>query len=180
MIPGKQDLTLSHAQLKEVIGQLQGELANLGIQNGSAVSIALPNSVEIISVFLASTWPRGIAAPLDPGYKQEEFEFYIDDLGSALVLIPKGAYEKGGPAVKAARKYKGAIAECYWTGEKVALDAKEEGKLKDSKDQDVLKAAEDDIALVLHTSGTTGRPKAVPLSHANLMSSWPTSAGRTT
>lgn len=170
IIPGEDDLVLSHSQLHQAISQLQAELAKLGIQQGSAVSIALPNSVELISVFLAATWQRGIAAPLNPGYKQDEFEFYIDDLCSALVVIPKGAYEKEGPAVKAARKYNSAIAECYWTGGKIALDIMEEGKLKDSKDQDTLEADEDDIALVLHTSGTTGRPKAVPLSHTNLMS----------
>lgn len=170
IIPVEQELRLSHSKLHHVIGQLQVELAELGIQQGSAVSIALPNSVELITIFLASTWQRGIAAPLNPGYKQGEFEFYIDDLGSALVVIPKGAYGREGPAVKAARKYNAAIAECHWTGEKIALDVKEKGKLNEARSQGVLEANEDDIALVLHTSGTTGRPKAVPLRHSNLMS----------
>ncbi|KAF7190337.1 putative peroxisomal-coenzyme A synthetase [Pseudocercospora fuligena] len=169
IIPGEEDLVLSHQGLHSVIAQLQNELAKLGIEKGSAVSIALPNSLELIAVFLAATWQRGIAAPLNPGYKQDEFEFYIDDLGSALVVVPKGAYEDDGPAIKAARKYQAAIAECYWDGE-IVLDVKEKGKLEQAGSQELLEAEEDDIALVLHTSGTTGRPKAVPLNHKNLMS----------
>nr|POE99413.1 putative peroxisomal-coenzyme a synthetase [Quercus suber] len=171
IIPGKSALTLSHADLRHHIAELQQQFASLGIGHESAVSIALPNSLELIVAFLAATWQRGIAAPLNPAYKQDEFEFYIDDLGSAVVVIPRGAYEKDGPAVKAARKYKAAIAECFWDGSKIVLDVKEKGKLEDQGNKDVLEAKEDDVALVLHTSGTTGRPKAVPLTNANLMTS---------
>lgn len=81
--------------------------------------------------------------------------------------MPKGAFAADAPAVRAARKYKAAIAECYWNGKEVVLDVKDEGKLK-GKSSKVETAQPEDIALVLHTSGTTGRPKAVPLTHRNL------------
>jgi len=161
IIPGDKELTLSYAQLHELIEQLQEGFAALGLKAGSAVSIALPNSLELIVAFLAATWQRGIAAPLNPTYKQDEFEFYIDDLGSNIVLIPRQAYEKEGPAVKAARAYEACIAECYWDGKKVVLDVKEKGRLADAEQQEMLTAEKEDVALVLHTSGTTGRPKAV-------------------
>jgi hypothetical protein len=164
IIPTEPALTISHADLHNHISSLEKEFAQLGIKRGSAVSIALPNSLELIVAFLAATWQRGTAAPLNPGYKQDEFEFYINDLGSALVIIPKGAFEKDGPAIKAARKYKAAIAECYWDGKKIALDVKEKGKLGTEGGQEILEAEEDDVGLVLHTSGTTGRPKAVRVS----------------
>lgn len=88
-------------------------------------------------------------------------------MSSALALVPKGAFAADAPAVRAARKYKAAIAECYWNGKEVVLDVKDEGKLK-GKSSKVETAQPEDIALVLHTSGTTGRPKAVPLTHRNL------------
>ena len=168
-------MTFTHFGLHEAVGKLQQQLASLGIEQGSAVSIALPNSVELITVFLAATWQRGIAAPLNPAYKEDEFAFYIGDLGSALVVIPKGTFEQQTPAVAAARQYKAAIAECYWDGEEVVLDVKEKGKLAEKSSVESLEAEEEDIALVLHTSGTTGKPKAVS---SNALLTLPTNADR--
>ncbi|CAL3967388.1 unnamed protein product [Diplocarpon coronariae] len=169
IIPSKPNpLTISYRQLSTEIFSFQKKLAKLGVTPRSAVSIALPNTYEFIVAFLASAWQRGIAAPLNSAYKQEEFEFYIDDLKSSVALVPKGSYAQDGAAVRAARKYNVAVAECYWNGSGVVLDIKEEGKLKGNGNQKVETAQPDDIALVLHTSGTTGRPKAVPLTHKNL------------
>jgi acyl-CoA synthetase (AMP-forming)/AMP-acid ligase II len=168
IIPGKPALTVSYRQLSTEVLSFQKKLAKLGVTPQAAVSIALPNTYEFIVSFLAAAWQRAIAAPLNSAYKQEEFEFYIDDLSSAVALVPRGSFQKDGPAVRAARKYKAAIAECYWDGKEVVLDVKDEGKLKAKGNQKVEKAQPDDIALVLHTSGTTGRPKAVPLTHRNL------------
>jgi oxalate---CoA ligase len=169
IVPSKPNaLTVTYSQLNAEVVSFQKKLAKLGISPGSAVSIAIPNSYEFIVAFLAASWQRGIAAPLNPAYKQEEFEFYIDDLSSALALVPKGSYQQGGAAVRAARKYNAAIAECYWNGYEVVLDVKEHGKLHGQRVQPVERARPDDVALVLHTSGTTGRPKAVPLTHRNL------------
>lgn len=169
IVPTKPNaLTISYQQLTRDILDFQTKLAQLGIRNGDAVSIALPNSYEFIVSFLAASWQRAIAAPLNPAYKQDEFEFYIEDLSSAVVIVPKGSYSKVGPAVRAARKYNAAIAECYLEGSKLVLDVKEQGKLAQRQSQAVAQAQAEDVALVLHTSGTTGRPKAVPLTHRNL------------
>lgn len=164
IIPSKPEpLTISYKELLAEVASFQQKLARLGVTPQSAVSIALPNTYEFIVAFLASSWQRAIAAPLNSAYKQDEFEFYIDDLKSALALVPKGSFQKDGPAVRAARKYKAAIAECYWNCQRgeVVLDVKDEGKLHGNGNQKVERAQPDDIALVLHTSGTTGRPKAV-------------------
>ena len=158
----------TYQQLSLDVSAFQEKLAKLGVAPAAAVSIAIPNSYAFIVAFLASSWQRAIAAPLNSAYKQDEFEFCIDDLSSALALVPQGAFKQDGAAVRAARKYKAAIAECYWNGKEVVLDVKETGKLAGKSNKAVEKARPDDIALVLHTSGTTGRPKAVPLTHRNL------------
>ena len=163
VVPTEPSFTISYQQLSAHVAGLQSKLAALGIKPQSAVSIALPNSFEFAVAFLATSSQRAIAAPLNSAYKQEEFEFYIDDLKSALALVPRGSFEQDGAAVRAARRYNAAIAECYWdtTRGEVVLEVKDEGKLKDVGGQEVANAQPDDIALVLHTSGTTGRPKAV-------------------
>ena len=164
IVPSKPHaLTVSYKDLCAEISSFQGKLAKLGISPKSAVSIALPNSYEFIIAFLATSWQRAIAAPLNSAYKQEEFEFYINDLTSALILVPRGEFQKEGPAVRAARTHNAAIAECYWDSKRaeVALDIKDLGGLNGQNAQSVHVAETDDVALVLHTSGTTGRPKAV-------------------
>ncbi|TAQ91496.1 hypothetical protein B7494_g208 [Chlorociboria aeruginascens] len=168
IIPGKSPLIISYRQLSAEVTSFQKKLAQLGVTPQSAVSIALPNTYEFIVAFLAASWQRAIAAPLNAAYKQEEFEFYIDDLKSAVALVPKGSFQQDGAAVRASRKYKAAIAEVYFNGREVVLDVKDQGKLRGKGNQRVEQARPDDIALVLHTSGTTGRPKAVPLTHRNL------------
>lgn len=164
IVPSQSDpLIVSYDRLATLVASFQANLASLGITPQSAVSIALPNSLEFAVAFLATASQRAIAAPLNPAYKREEFEFYIDDLSSVLVLVPKGSFEQDGAAVRAARKYQAAIAECFWDGRRaeLILDVKDEGKLQGKGNQKLVRAQPDDIALVLHTSGTTGRPKAV-------------------
>ncbi|KAI1418690.1 peroxisomal-coenzyme A synthetase [Hypoxylon sp. FL1857] len=171
IIPSKPNpLTVTYKDLVAECSSFQRKLAAIGIANRSPVSIATVNSYEFIVSFLATSWQRGIAAPLNPAYKQEEFEFYIEDIKSAIVLVPKGAYEANAPSVKAARKFNAAIAECYWDNVKkeVALDVKDLGQLKGHQKENLLEPQPDDVALVLHTSGTTSRPKVVPLTHRNL------------
>ncbi|KIX04662.1 uncharacterized protein Z518_05532 [Rhinocladiella mackenziei CBS 650.93] len=169
IVPSKPNaLTISYKRLTQDILDFQTKLAHLGIRHADAVSIALPNSYEFIVSFLATSFQRAIAAPLNPSYKQNEFEFYIEDLSSAVSILPKGSWSKEGAAVRAARKYNAAIAECYMDGEKLVLDVKEQGQLAQRQSQLVAQADPEDVALVLHTSGTTGRPKAVPLTHRNL------------
>src|SRR5271156_4817038 len=134
IIPFKPDaLTISYKKLAADISSFQSQLADIGISHGAAVSIALPNTYEFIVSFLATSYQRAIAAPLNSAYKQDDFEFYIGDLSSALALVPQGSYDKDGPAVRAARKYKAAIAECYWNETEVVLELKEKGKLSSQK-----------------------------------------------
>ncbi|CAK7271544.1 hypothetical protein SEPCBS57363_004675 [Sporothrix epigloea] len=167
--PDTKPLEASYLDLVSEVSRYQAKLANLGIGRGAPVSIATVNSYEFIVAFLASSWQRAIAAPLNPAYKQDEFEFYIADVKSAIVLVPRGAFAADEPAVRAARKFRAAIAESYWDAERgeVALDVKDFGALS-SAPQPSLRPHPEDVALVLHTSGTTSRPKVVPLTHRNL------------
>ncbi|KAI1211772.1 acetyl-CoA synthetase-like protein [Annulohypoxylon truncatum] len=171
IVPSKPaPLKATYLDLVAECSSFQRKLAAIGITHRSPVSIATVNSYEFIVSFLATSWQRGIAAPLNPAYKQEEFEFYIEDIKSAIVLVPKGAYQADAPSVKAARKFKAAIAECYWDSvrKEVILDVKDLGQLKGRAKERILQPQPDDVALVLHTSGTTSRPKVVPLTHRNL------------
>ena len=162
IIPTKpKALTISHQQLYLDVSSFQAKLAAVGVGTQCAVSIVMLNSYEFMVAFLATSWQRAVAAPLNPAYKEAEFGFYINDLKSSIVLVPQHAFRQREGAVRAACKYHAAIAECYWNGYEVVLDLKDRGKLAGNGDQPIQLAKQDDTALVLHTSGTTGRPKAV-------------------
>lgn len=153
IIPSKPTpLSVSYGSLAAQVSSFQAKLADLGITHASPVSIALINSWEFVVAFLAASWQRGIAAPLNPAYKQDEFEFYIEDVKSALVLVPRGAWGADAPSVRAAKKFNSAVAECYWDAAKseIVLDVKHLGELRGKKEK-VLKAEADDVALILHT-----------------------------
>ena len=150
--PDTKPLEVSYLDLVSEVSRYQAKLAALGIGRGAPVSIATVNSYEFIVAFLASAWQRAIAAPLNPAYKQDEFEFYIEDVKSAIVLVPRGAFAADAPAVRAARKFNAAIAESYWDAERgeVALDVKEFGALKGGP-LPSLWPKQHDVALILHT-----------------------------
>lgn len=162
--------TATYADLSSEVETFRRKLADMGVGAGSPVSMALANSYEFVVSFLAASRQRAVAAPLNPAYKKAEFEFYLDDVQSAVVLVPRGAHRTASPAVQAAQSQGAAVAECYWdpARREVVLDVKDLGRLRGKAPQPLLQARPHDVALVLHTSGTTSRPKVVPLSHRNL------------
>ena len=154
-------IVLSHRELRRHVFNLQKKLAAIGISHKDAVAIALPNSLEFVVAFLAISLQRAICAPLNPAYKQEEFEFYLKDLSAAAVLVPKGAIAEYGEAIRAARACNSAVVEISWDWCEVTLPNNELRGLSGRAQASVNSPETQDVALVLHTSGTTGRPKAV-------------------
>ncbi len=154
---------LSYEQLRSEVDSLVSVFRKLGIQRTDRIAMALPNGVEVIVSFLAASI-AGTAAPLNPAYKVEEFRFYLEDTNAAALIVPKGGAEQARLAagdrirlIEIGLDDRGRI-QVSWQGSAAAETA-------------TALPEKDDIALVLHTSGTTSRPKRVPLSHTNLMTS---------
>ena len=187
--PGERlPVIFSHRELRRQILSLQKKLAKIGITQNDRVAIALPNSIELVVSFFSITFQRAVCAPLNPSYKQSEFEFYLNDLGAALLLLPKGAIDANGEAARAAKACDVAVAEISWDWCEVALPEQDLKTLAKRSPAELNVPEPQDIALILHTSGTTGRPKMVgntltsilcglrlmwyqvPLSHENLCS----------
>lgn len=70
IVPGSSAVEVTYKELNNHIKNFQEKLAALGIKESASVSIALPNSLSFIVAFLATTWQRATAAPLNPAYKQ--------------------------------------------------------------------------------------------------------------
>ncbi|TMC77478.1 MAG: hypothetical protein E6J08_13400, partial [Chloroflexi bacterium] len=157
-VPGGPRLT--YGQLREQVEAAADGLAQLGLGRGQRIALVLPNSVETIVLFLAAA-ATGTAAPLNQAYKEDEFRFYLEDTEARALIVPPG----GGEAARRALPAGAILVEA-------ATDAGGRVVLESSSPRDVSRhasaAAADDVALVLHTSGTTSRPKLVPLLQRNL------------
>jgi oxalate---CoA ligase len=159
LAPGRP--TLDHAGLLAQVEEGMRALRRLGIRPGDRVAMVLGNGPHTAAAFLAVA-SAASAAPLNPAYRAEELDFYLGDLRARAVLV-----DGGGPVVEVARArgipvvevVPGETAGCF------ALIGDDGGGASGSP------PSPDDVALVLHTSGTTARPKQVPLTHANLCAS---------
>jgi acyl-CoA synthetase (AMP-forming)/AMP-acid ligase II len=164
ILPDREQTTTYRA-LGEQIEAIAATLRHSGLKPGDAVAIVLPNGLEYLVTFLAVTRARLIAAPLNPNYKAEEFKFYLEDIGVKALIGPPEAHTAHGPA----RELNVPIWNVTRDNNgRVKLDG--EG-VKKGAGPALEAPVPDDLALFLHTSGTTSRPKLVPLAHANLMAS---------
>jgi acyl-CoA synthetase (AMP-forming)/AMP-acid ligase II len=158
---------LTHAQLRALVFRLADALRRGGVEPQSTVSIVLPNGLEFLATFLATTCAGAIAAPLNSAYKADEFKFYMEDAQSRAVIVPPGAH----PAREAAGQLNLPVWESRLdSAGDVRLERVDDGAAN-SRKASTADPRGDDVALFLHTSGTTSRPKGVPLTHANLMAS---------
>lgn len=119
-------------------------------------------------MFLAVIRCRAVAAPLNAAYTAEEFEFYLSDSESKLLLTSVEG-NKGAQAAASKLKIPHVTAELRSASDHIALSPAPEKKIEFDLAQLVNDPA--DVALFLHTSGTTSRPKGVPLTQLNLASS---------
>jgi acyl-CoA synthetase (AMP-forming)/AMP-acid ligase II len=158
---------LTYGGLRALAQRSVAALNAAGIGRNNRVAIVLPNGPEMAAAFLALGC-GATTAPLNPGYKRDEFDFYLSDLNARALVIQSGLES---PARHAAAERNIPVIELV-PGEAGAGDfslhpptgmaaAPASGGL----------AGAGDVALVLHTSGTTSRPKIVPLTQANVTAS---------
>ena len=167
LAPNRQPLTWAAlgAQL-DYVGEV---LAGLGLGSGDRIAVVLPDGPELAAAFLTVS-ACATFAPLNPAYRAEEFEFYITDLRPRALILPAG---DDSPARAVAREHGLPILELTTARESPAgqFALNSGNRVRSSGTVAVDWSGPDDIALILHTSGTTSRPKLVPLTHRNLCSS---------
>jgi acyl-CoA synthetase (AMP-forming)/AMP-acid ligase II len=157
---------LSYRGLRAQMRATAAKLNSLGLGRNDRVAIILPNGPEMASAFV-SVAACATTAPLNPAYRADELDFYLSDIGAKAILVGR---DETGPALDVAQKLGLAVLRLTFDpaapAGTFAIDGPAVGPAVATG------PAEDaDIALLLHTSGTTSRPKLVPLSHANLAAS---------
>src|SRR5262249_40890944 len=159
--PGRDPLT--YRQLVDQVDQTSESLKLSGVTCGDRVAIVLPAGPELATAFLAIS-SMATSIPLNPAYREQEFDFYLSDLQPKAIIVPAA---RDLPVSRVAEKYGIEVIELNASSEAASgtftLTAPKHdfsGERRSVQD--------DDIALVLYTSGTTSKPKRVPLTQRNL------------
>jgi acyl-CoA synthetase (AMP-forming)/AMP-acid ligase II len=163
--PGRPALT--HAALRALAHRTVASLNALGAGRNDRVAIVLANGPEMAACFLGAAC--GVTtAPLNPAYRADEFEFYLSDLKARLLVVE---HDSTSAAIEVAQRLGVRIVDLH-PGEAAGdFTLRARGDEAAAPPAHPGPAEPDDIAMVLHTSGTTSRPKIVPLSQRNLCAS---------
>ncbi|MEM1431237.1 MAG: acyl--CoA ligase [Pseudomonadota bacterium] len=163
---------LSYDGLRAQSRQTRTDLRAAGVGATDRVAIVLPNGPEMASAFVTIA-QSATTAPLNPAYREEEFAFYLEDLKAKAIVLADG-YD--GPAFAAAQRFGLTVLRLSFSEDQpagtYALTVEGGGEAAPEGTP-----GPSDIALILHTSGTTSRPKIVPLLQSNVAASAQNIAG---
>jgi amino acid adenylation domain-containing protein len=154
---------LDHTSLLCNVVAMGETLRSIGIERGDRIALSLPDALQAAVAFLAVA-THSVCAPMNPRFRRAEIEFHLTDLSISALVVPEG---EDPPALNVATRLGVQILRlaCDKRGFPAALIA-DRIVQRCRKNRGVTNQA-----LLLHTSGTTARPKIVPLSHANLVTS---------
>jgi amino acid adenylation domain-containing protein len=155
--------SLSYGRLHSHIGHVAQRLNDLGLGRNDRVAVVLPGGPEMAVAFLAVA-SAATCAPLNPAYRETEFGFYLPDLNARALIVQEGMDTPAIPAARARGIQVVTLSPVYGAEGGIFRLSGEAGARTTAGGF----SGPSDVALVLHTSGTTSRPKIVPLTQSNL------------
>ena len=160
------ELKTTYGELKNYINITYSKLSSLNLTNSDKIGIVLNNGSAMAATFLAVA-SNFISCPLNPSFTKQEFKFYFEDLELKTIIIEENQSIHAREAAKELN-IKVINLKSKNLNSKTSLDI----EIKDNEQKLPNKEiVESNIALILHTSGTTSRPKMVPLTHKNIINS---------
>ena len=151
------ETAMTYGELARASSRIAGMLTGRGVRPGDPVGIMLPNVAEFAVIYYGVLRAGGAVVPMNPLLKAREVGYYLGDSGARLMFA---WHAFAGEAQAGAQQ---AAAEAV-----VVEPAAFPGLLAAAPDDGITGRDDDDIAVILYTSGTTGSPKGAELTHANL------------
>jgi malonyl-CoA/methylmalonyl-CoA synthetase len=152
--------SFTFADLLDRTARFAAALTSLGVHAGDRVTVQLEKSIGGVWLYLAVLRVGAIYQPLNSGYTDAEIEYFVTDAEPSLIVVEPSRLE----AV-------GAIARRAGLSARTTTLADIQGSAESAvPDERIVARADDDVAAILYTSGTTGRSKGAMISHRNLAS----------
>jgi malonyl-CoA/methylmalonyl-CoA synthetase len=156
--------TVSYGEMEQQSGQLANALLSLGLQKGDRVSVQVDKSVTALALYLACLRSGLVFHPLNTAYQAKELDYFLGNAEPGLFVCDPGKESE-----------LTAVANKAGTQHVYTLDASGKGSLTDlaqtfGHNHECVHCNENDLAALLYSSGTTGVPKGIMLSHGNLRS----------
>ena len=156
--------TLTYGDMLDRTGQLANALVLAGVEPGDRVAVQVEKSVENFLLYLAALRAGAVYLPLNTAYTLSELDYFIGDAEPKLVVCDPS--KRDGLTEVAKQRGVASVETLDAAGKGSLIDAAA-GAPKDFAD---VPRADDDLAAILYTSGTTGRSKGAMLTHNNLSS----------
>ena len=159
LVVSESGAALSYAALQRALDRAVGRLATLGVRAGDRVALVAANGPALIVAFLAIVASGAAAAPLNPALGKAELIAELDDLRVSRLL-----HDGAAGAIAAAAQSNVPASVIDMVDARLHIDGEAGQAIEDAGNPDAL-------ALLLHTSGTTSKPKTVPIRQRNLVAS---------
>jgi len=154
------DHAITYEGLDEASARVAGWLGELGIGPGDRVGLMLPNLPQFPVIYYGILRAGAVVVPMNPLFKSREVEYYLADSEASALFAWEGVATEAAAGAAAAGTPFIEVPTADFASELMQHPAVGE----------VVDRAPDDTAVILYTSGTTGKPKGAELTHANLMS----------
>ncbi|HNP72620.1 MAG TPA: long-chain fatty acid--CoA ligase [Kouleothrix sp.] len=165
------DIKLRYAELNGVANKIANGLVGLGVKPGDKVALMLPNTPHFVMCYYAILKAGAVVVPLNVLFKRHEVEYHLDDSDSVALIVWEGFLGEAAEGFAKASRCRNLLV-AQMPGSTAQLP---EGALPltalmaDTPPTfDTVQTMPDDTAVILYTSGTTGRPKGAELSHFNM------------
>ncbi len=152
------DAELTYAELGDACSRLATMLRDRGMEQGDRVAIMLPNVPQFPIAYYGILRAGGVVVPMNVLLKQREIRFFLEDSGARLLLAWHGFLDEARAGAETA------------STEVVEVEPESFSKILTGLEPTpgIADTEEDDTAVILYTSGTTGKPKGAELTHHNL------------
>src|SRR3989441_595333 len=158
------DRVLTYAELDERTDRLAAALARRGVARGDRVTLFMPNSIDFVVAFYGTLRAGGVVNPINAQSKEREVRFQLEDSGAKALLVHEALW----PVVEPLRGELAASTTLAVTGAGVPGATRFDDLVAETGAAPAARAGLDDLAALPYTSGTTGFPKGVMLTHRNL------------